>query len=269
MTDTQLCFVHISDTHLNPDPNYQSQHAIHHPLVGAEALVRELNRLPFEPDFVLHTGDVVYDPVPAAYDLARDLLGRIPYPVYYLAGNHDEGDALQRILLEREEPLKPYHYSFEVNGVEFVCLDSNEIALVNPPVAHPAGYVGEQQLIWLDGFCSALDLRPLIVAVHHNPMQANVPWLDWMRIKNGDDLHKILLKARNRLRGVFFGHTHQNMEFVRDGIFYSGSASSWNQFHAWPGQDETIADRNALPGFNVVLLMSNGTLMTRRHTFKL
>jgi len=269
MTDTQLCFVHISDTHLNPDPNYQSQYAIEHPLIGAEALVRELNRLPFEPDFVLHTGDVVYDPIPAAYDLARELLGRIPYPVYYLAGNHDEGEALQRILLEREEPLKPYHYSFEVNGVEFVCLDSNEIALANPPVEHPAGYIGEQQLTWLNGICSALDSRPLIVAVHHNPMQANVPWLDWMRIKNGDDLHKILLKARNRLRGVFFGHTHQNMEFVRDGIFYSGSASSWNQFHAWPGQDETIADRNALPGFKVVSLMRDGTLMTRRHTFKL
>ena len=34
--------------------------------------------------------------------------------------------------------------------------------------------------------------------------------LDPIVLRNGEALHKILLKAKDRLRGVFYGHIHEN-----------------------------------------------------------
>lgn len=259
MPQNLLQFVHVSDTHLSYDPEYNYRYD-YPSQRGAEALVEQLNKLPFQPDFVLHTGDVVYDPDPdpRTYQIAREMMGRIPYPMYYLAGNHDDGEALQRVLLGQSEVLKPFYYSFEASGVQVVCLDSNG------PVKPPRGFISKEQLNWLDQICRAQDERPLIVAVHHNPIATGVPWLDdYMGLGNGEDLHQILMPARERLRGVFHGRVHQNVEVIRDGILYSSVLSSWCQFHAWPGQIDTIHDAGAEPGFNVVTITQDRTFIRR------
>lgn len=254
-------FVHISDTHLRADPHFNFDGAQHTPLIGAQALVHQINALPFAPDFVLHTGDVTDDGDPAAYAAARDVLRAIRFPVYYLVGNHDANEPFQRVLLGRGEPKIPFDYELEVNGVQIVCVDSNR------PAKPPAGRVSEAQLAWLDGLCRAPDDRPLVVAVHHNVLPVGVPWWDeFMRLENGEDFHRALLPARQRIRGVFFGHVHQNIDTVRDGIAYFSALSSWYQLHNYPGQVESERDRFAGPGFSVVTVTREQTYV-RRHRF--
>lgn len=253
-----LTFIHISDTHIHPDADYTGNYADYASLVGARALVNQINNLPFQPDFVLHTGDVVYDPVPEAYGLAQEVLGQLKAPVYYLAGNHDHGAALQQALMPQVKVAGTLYYTFEAQGVQFICLDSNGAA------EPPRGQMSATQLAWLDALCSAPDERPLVVAVHHNLKPGGFPWLDdYMGIVNGDDLHTILLKARGRLRGVFHGHIHQNTDLYRDGILYSSTLSSWTQFLAWPGMDATNADVGAEPGFSVVTVTQNQAFIRR------
>lgn len=255
MPEQRLTFVHLSDTHISPDAEYGKHHAPHGTQAGAEALVEAVNALPFPVDFILHTGDVVYDPIPEAYITAQAILSKLTRPVYYLAGNHDSGADLQRALLGRTDILAPFHYTFEVNGFQIVALDSNG------PAAVPRGNVIPQQLEWLDGICSVPDDRPLVVAVHHNALPVGSPWLDdYMRITNGEALHEVLLKAKDRLRGVFFGHVHQNIQMLRDGILYTSALSSWNQFSSWPGSSDTIEDDDN-PGFNVVHMTGNQTFI--------
>ncbi len=261
MSDFRLTFVHISDTHLHPDPAY---HPGDYPFPlydRATALVRQLQQLPFQPDFVLHTGDVAYDPDPAAYTTARVLLSQIPYPTYYVAGNHDEAAALQRFLLGQDDVLAPFDYTVEINGAQLIVVDSNG------PAVFPAGFVTPPQLEWLEQLCAAPDDRPLIVAIHHNPLPVGIPWLDeYMGITNGEDVHTALLPARRRLRGVFFGHVHQNLTIHRDGILYASALSTWEQLHAWPGQTDTVVDEAAEPGTNVVTITRDQTFI-RRHRF--
>ncbi len=256
-----LRFVHISDTHISPDPHYNHDAAQHTPLMGAKALVHELNALPFTPDFVLHTGDVAYNPDAAAYPVAREALSAIRYPTYYLAGNHDDPAALQRVMLGAEQIKTPFDYQFEVKGVQIVCVDSNR------PAEPPGGRVSEAQLAWLEGLCRAQDDRPLVVATHHNVLPMGSPWWDdTMRMENGEDFHRALLPARDRIRGVFFGHVHQNIAITRDGIPYFSALSTWYQIHNYPGQLETEVDRYAAPGFNVVMITPEQTYV-RRHSF--
>lgn len=263
MTETLLTFVHISDTHISPDPEYGKQSAPYSTQTGAKALVNQINNLPFKPDFVLHTGDVVFDPHETAYETAREILSQIQYPVHYLAGNHDHAAGLQRVLLGRTEIRAPFYYELEINGVQIVCLDSNG------PAEPPRGNIVPEQLAWLDKLCSAKDNRPLIVAVHHNAVPVSVPWLDeFMRITNGVDVQQSLAKAKTRLRGVFFGHVHQNLTMLQDGVMYNSVLSSWNQFNAWPGLNETVPDDGSQPGFSVVSVTRENTFI-RRYQFSI
>ena len=257
MLEKRLTFVHLSDTHISTDPEYGKHHTSHSTNAAAEALVKAVNALPFNVDFILHTGDVVYDPIPEAYLTARDILSQLARPVYYLSGNHDAGAELQRVLLGRTEILTPFYYTFDANGFQIVGLDSNG------PAEVPRGNIIPQQLEWLDAICSAHDDRPMVVAVHHNVLPVGSPWLDdYMRITNGEALHQILLKAKDRLRGVFFGHVHQNIQMLQDGILYTSALSSWNQFNSWPGSSETVEDGEN-SGFNVVSMTANQTFIRR------
>jgi Icc protein len=263
MVNILLSFVQISDTHISHELDYGREDWRHSALKGAQALVQQVNALPFPVDFVLHTGDVVYDPEAAAYHKARDILSQIKYPVYYVAGNHDHPAELQHILLGNTDILSPFCYEFEIKGVQFIVLDSNG------PAEPPRGNVIPQQMAWLKELCSKEDSRPLLVAVHHNVLRVGSPWLDEvMRIVNGDEVHQTLLLAKDRLRGVFFGHVHQGIHMYRDGILYTSALSSWSQFHAWPGLADTVPDKGAECGFNVISLTDDGTTCVRHWRFR-
>lgn len=262
MTKILLKFIHVSDTHLHADPAYGIDAARGRPatLAGGAALVKAINAVPFDPDFVLHTGDVAYDPDPAAHAAAREVLGAIRWPVHCLAGNHDHRAALQRTMLGTDDAasLNPFHYAFDVNGVRIVCLDSTG------PAEPPRGYVSPEQIEWLRAICSADDDRPIVVGVHHNLLPVGAPWWDeFMRCANGEAVHDALLPARDRIRGVFHGHVHQNVDVLRDGILYSSCLSSWCQFHCWPGQEKTVHDVGAEPGFSLVTVTREQTFVRR------
>ncbi|MEP7292973.1 MAG: metallophosphoesterase, partial [Chloroflexota bacterium] len=190
-----------------------------------------------------------------------DLLSEIETPVYYMAGNHDNAGMLQRILLGSADVKTPFDYEFEVNGVQVICMDSNREA---PPWC---GKVSDEQLAWLSERCGADDPRPLIVALHHPVLRMGAPfWDEKMTMVNGEDFHQTLLPARDRLRGVFSGHVHQNTAIIRDGIAYFTALSSWRQLMNFPDQQEGEADRFANPGFSIVTVTREQTYV-RRHTF--
>lgn len=267
MADSALLkFVHISDTHLTPDMSYIKDYARFTPLTGYQAMVESINALPFTPDFILHTGDVAYDPEPEIYDFIRTELDALKAPVIAIAGNHDHQHALQRSVMDvPEDQLQAnYHHELELNGVQILLVDSNA------PERLPAGRVPDEQLDWLRERCTADDPRPLVVAVHHNVLPVGVPWLDdWMRMTNGTDFHAAVKPAAARMRGVFHGHIHQNIDTYADGVLYSAASSSWSQFMSYPipENDRISPDFITPPGYSVVTVTEQRTYI-RRHTFE-
>src|SRR5690606_8926894 len=112
------------------------------------------------------------------------------------------------------ENIQPtWHYTFTINGVQVVCLDSTG------PATPPSGTVSEEQLAWLRGITESDEAHPLVIAVHHNVVATGVPRLDnYLRLANEEALHAGRLPARTRICRVAYGHIPRNSQRVRDGI---------------------------------------------------
>lgn len=262
-----LNFIHISDTHIHADPEFTGSHVDFTSREAVAELIKQINAVEFDVDFVLHTGDIMTDPEkPEDYLIAKDILSEIRFPVHYLVGNHDRSRAVQHYLVGRsaKDITEFYDYEFEVNGVQIICLDSNP----NAAGVH-FGLLTNDQLNWLAERLNSADPRPLVVAVHHHALPLGAPWLDGIVLKNGYKLHELLLPVRDRLRGVFYGHIHENTVTVRDGISYYSALSGWFQTRTYfgqiePGRDDFLRE----PGFNLVTLTEKDTFV-RRYRFPL
>lgn len=258
-------FVQISDTHLGPTAVYTDSHGVA-PYPCAERLVEIINDLPQTPDFVIHTGDVIYDPDPAAFELAAALFARLNVPIYYVNGNHDGTGLLKQFLpMGPKEDLSDdpdeVSYAFEVRGNRFVVLDGR-----GPHEIDPRGRFSERQLA-IAARETGPDGPPLTVFMHYPIWPLNSVWMDAnMLVENGRFLHSHLLTAKNRLCGVFHGHVHQPMQTMRDGILYAAAASAYTQFVAWPDNKVVTHDFDHDPGYSFVHLLPGQTII-HQHTF--
>ncbi len=264
MPDETVYFVHLSDTHIGPTADY-SRHG-HFPLPCAQRLVEIINGLPQRPDFVVHTGDVVSDPDPAAYRLAAETFATLEVPIYYVNGNHDMAADIRRFLpmgpkFDLGSGPEPLAYIFEVKSVRFLVLDAR-----GPDEIDPQGLLPDAQLELLAREAQP-EGSPLVVFVHFPVHPLNSIWMDNnMLIVNGQALHQTLKPAKSRLRGVFHGHVHQHMQTVRDGILYVSVASAFSQFGAWPNDIVTHYDHEHEPGYNFIHLLPRQTIV-HQHTF--
>jgi 3',5'-cyclic AMP phosphodiesterase CpdA len=244
-----LTFVHITDTHLGPTQDYEFYG--YHPARYLRRVVDLINAFPVQPDFVLHTGDLVNDRSADSYEIAQASLGDLRAPLYLVNGNHDNRALLRKFFgtpaHPSGDPDAPLDYAFTVKGERFVVLDGK-----HADVPDPLGKLCDSQLEWLRSEIASGD-SPLTVLLHYLPFAMNSPWLnEHMPLLNGDELHAALLPARDRLRGVFFGHLHRSCQIIRDGIVYTSAASAvlhyaWRPWDAKPQPDHEYA-----PGYNVV-----------------
>lgn len=248
-----LYFVHISDTHFGPMSSYE-RHGFR-PFPCAEALVETINNLPQRPDFVVHTGDVVTNPNPMAYELARSVLDKLEVPVYYVTGNHDTAVFIKQYLqIGPKEDLTDdpgvLSYAFTVKGYRFVVLDAR-----GPDEIDPHGVLSQEQLAAVRREATP-NGPPLTIFMHYPIHRLNSLWMDaYMMVINGQDLHRALLPAKERLRAVFYGHIHQSMQTIRDGILYVAAPSAFAQFTAWPQAAVVTPDSVYPPAFNFVHML--------------
>jgi 3',5'-cyclic-AMP phosphodiesterase len=254
-----LRFVQITDTHVGSTPDFELYRR--NTYQETQRLVNFLNNdLPFEPDFIVHTGDVTNFRDANSAQLAASLLRELRYPVYYVAGNHDSQAMIRQYLLGASEPDDSHLcYDFRMQDCHFIVLDT----IGNPD---PQGYVSSNQLEWLAQTCADSSASSLCIFLHHLPVRMGVPWYDRdMRIMNDEALFSVLKPYRERLRGIFFGHIHRAFTGFRDGILCSASASAFAQINTWPTDEEASFDYDALGGYALVTL-DNEQVTVTHHT---
>ncbi|HVF10629.1 MAG TPA: metallophosphoesterase [Abditibacteriaceae bacterium] len=170
------------------------------------------------PDFMLHTGDLIYPRGEAArfdpyfFQVYAPTLARAPF--YGSLGNHDIGTAngrpfLENFVLPRNGPPRlaaERNYAFDYSDAHVVVIDSNLGAYSLRRDVAP----------WLEKNLKASRARWKFVVFHHPPFSSGLHGDD-ARIKN----ILVPIFSRCQVDVVFNGHDHHYERFKpRDGVLY-------------------------------------------------
>jgi len=211
-----LRFVQVSDSHLgfkgtaNPD-------------VAASfgAAVNQVNALGFEPDFVMHTGDITHLSLAAEFGQAKEMMQDIRTPrVFTVPGEHDtinDGGKLYRKFYGANTRGAGW-FSFDLKGVHF-------ISLVNTTSVDALGALGADQLDFVRRDVAGLSAETPIVLFSHIPLYAMYPKWGW---GTGDAVTLLGLLRRFGSVTALNGHVHQVFSKVEGNVtFYSAAATCY------------------------------------------
>lgn len=194
-----LNFVQISDTHVgfskpaNPDP-----------VATLKETIARIRALPAVPDFIVHTGDVTHLATPAQFDLAKQLLGELAAPVFFVPGEHDianGNDPRPFVAAFGKDTVGDGWFSFDLRGVHVVGL-VNVVRFGD----QGQGTLGRDQLDWLKADLAGLSSSIPIVVLSHFPLWGLWPAWGW---GTADAAEAFTYLARFGSVTALNGHVHQ------------------------------------------------------------
>jgi Icc protein len=222
MRDADFSFVQISDSHIgfskpaNPD------------VVGTlKVAVDKINAMPGAPSFILHTGDLSHLAQADEFDtLDQVLKSARTNQVFYVPGEHDVlNDNGKQFLARYGKGTKgDGWYSFDSNGVHFIglvnVLNTSEGGL---------GFLGNDQLAWLEDDLKGKSNSMPIVVFAHIPLWAVYPQWGW---GTRDSEQALSLLRRFGSVTVLNGHIHQTMQKMEGNItFHTATSTAFPQPH--------------------------------------
>lgn len=201
-------------------------------------------------DCLLCTGDLAQDSSTEAYLNFLAAVSILKAPQLWIPGNHDIRSNMQQALSQDSINLKR---SVQLGKWQVIMLDSSVEGQVY-------GLLDQKELADLD-----LELADsersnahVLVCVHHNCIPVAAAWLQQHCLKNSDELFSILDKYTH-VKGVLYGHIHQEIEVEYKEIKIMATPSTCIQFH--PNNDDFTID-NEKPAYRWLDLMPDGEIKT-------
>jgi len=219
MPVADFSFVQISDSHIgfnkpaNPD------------VVGTlQAAIDKINGMPAPPSFVLHTGDLTHLAQPDEFDtLDQSLKSVKTEKIFFVPGEHDITDN-GKLYMERfgKGTMGDGWYSFDSHGVHFIGLNN-----VTNHVDGGLGYIGGDQLKWMENDLKGLSASTPIVVFAHIPLWAVYPQWGW---GTQDSEQALGYLRRFGSVSVLNGHIHQTIQKVEGNItFHTANSTAFPQ----------------------------------------
>jgi Icc protein len=165
-----------------------------------------------------------------------------------LPGNHDESTLLNSAI---DGGLCRYESQLQHNGWQFIFLDSTI------PGSEGAHFSAER-LQQLDRMLADSGTPHTLVCLHHNPVNMGSRWLDTMALDNQDEFFAVI-DRHTKVRGILWGHVHQEFTGTRNGVHLMSTPSTCIQF--MPGSSEFALDSSS-PGYRWLLLHEDGRIET-------
>jgi 3',5'-cyclic AMP phosphodiesterase CpdA len=193
-----------------------------------ERCVAAILRLAPAPDAVLITGDLVDRGSDAEYELLAQLIAPLStqghLPVYLIAGNHDERDALRRnfpahTYLRQWAPF--VQYAIDAHALRIVALDT-----VIP--GQGGGLVCAERLDWLDRTLSQAPEQATVILMHHPPFITGIGHMDRVGLDNSDALEAVV-RRHPQVERVLCGHLHRSIQARFGGTVASTCPSTAHQ----------------------------------------
>ncbi|EGV32205.1 Calcineurin phosphoesterase domain protein [Thiorhodococcus drewsii AZ1] len=193
------------------------------------------------------TGDLVHDESTAGYRYLHDMLNSTGLPYFCTPGNHDQ----QRLMDEHLGAAAVGPFALRrLEGWNLVFLNSSRCD-------SDGGHLKPEQIAQLEDLL-ADDRAPTLLFMHHHPIPVQSDWMDGIGIDNGDSL--IATCDRNpQVKGIIFGHIHQEFSSYRQGYQILGTPSTCIQFLP---RNQCFALDSTPPGYRTLSLHADGRLET-------
>lgn len=201
------------------------------------------------PAALLVTGDLVQDDG-AGYLRFRSIFGNSQQPVLCIPGNHDDP-----ALMRRELNAAPFQIcgTLRVGAWQLIMLDSCD-------PGEDGGRLAAAELERLDAALSGSTAHAL-VCLHHHPIPMGSRWLDAIGLANAEDFWHII-DSHPQVRGVAWGHVHQDYAARRGNVSLFATPSTGAQFS--PGSDHFALDARP-PAWRRFKLHSDGRIESQTH----
>ena len=209
--------VQITDSHVygSADQQFKGMHTA----TSLERVISAVNEAMEPPDLILATGDLVHDPTMEAYTNLSRILQSIQLPVFCLPGNHDRPAMMDDLL---NTGTLSTCKSINCGEWEFCLLDS---VLEDSE----KGYLNPAELEYLQARLSVSTAEHMLICLHHQPLAIGSPWMDEMKVGNGDDLLQ-LISDKPQVKCVLWGHIHQEFTAQLGQVLMLGSPATSIQF---------------------------------------
>jgi len=213
--ETGFSFVQISDSHIgfrkpaNPDAALTLLDAI-----------TKISAIPAAPAFMIHTGDITHAAQPAQFDTAHQIITSARLKTFYAPGEHDilDPDTYQTYLARFGKGAGGGWYSFDYGGVHFISLVN-----VTDLKANGLGYLGPDQLEWLESDLRSKTASTPIVVFAHIPLWTIAPDWGWGTL---DAQQALSYLSRFGSVTVLNGHIHQVMQKIEGAVSFHTARST-------------------------------------------
>jgi len=247
MSHDPLRIIQISDTHLFDDTEktllgIKTQESF-------QAVIDHLKKSAGEIDFIIHSGDLSQDGSDSAYLRLGDMFKEFEVPVYYVPGNHDNAKQMQH----------SYPYETIFND-KHIILKTWHIILLNSQIPEKVpGYLDESQLRHLKHCLTSYPEHHAMIVFHHQPLPVGSQWLDKLGLTNADEFWQTIANHPT-VKGIFFGHVHQEHEAIKNGIKCYSVPSTCIQFKR---QQDAFGLEKLPPGYRLIHLYEDGHIETK------
>lgn len=188
----------ITDCHIGFEPDDPDEDNVRR----LRAVLQRLRDGPNRPDLVLLTGDLTADGTDASYARLAALLADFPFTIRLMVGNWDRREPLRKAFADA--PMDNGFVQFEVAlpGLRLLALDSTE------PGRHGGAFCAARAA-WLNDRLRADPVTPVVIALHHPPVETGIEWLDsgaqepWIA-RLGETL-----VGHRQIRAIIAGHMHR------------------------------------------------------------
>jgi Icc protein len=154
-------------------------------------------------DLVVVTGDLTDHGTAEEYARFKSIMAELTIGYVAIPGNHDDRDQMRAAFAGTQwmPPEGDIRWRMDVGDLTVLGLDT----LV--PSA-PYGALSQHSLDWLRTQIATLDGRPLIVALHHPPVETGITQMDRQRLQRPAELETALGGYSGPCR-IIAGHVHR------------------------------------------------------------
>jgi 3',5'-cyclic-AMP phosphodiesterase len=242
-----LKIIQITDTHILDDgaPSFND-------FDTSSSLLRvidHINKNESDIDLILLTGDLVHEATSSSYQKLANHLSTLTLPVHCLPGNHDDIEQMNGVMKSNGHDVD-----------KIIKAESWLIILLNTCVkGEHRGELAHSELEFLRSTLEANPDAHCLIALHHHPVPVNSLWMDEMALTNAEEFLNVVDEF-DHVRGIIWGHIHQEYEMLRNNVTLLGTPSSCLQFK--PKSDVFTVDEKT-PAYRKLLLQDNGVLDTK------